>query len=61
MKKSLSELIDELSIINIKIFMLMEEDNFDSKKLKTLNRYRSDLKNAINEEFKQRQEVKTYA
>lgn len=60
MKKSVGELADELSIINIKIFMLMEDDNFDQKKLKSLNRYRSDLKNAINEEFKQRQEVKTY-
>lgn len=60
MKKSLAELIDELCITNIKIFILMEDDTFDQKKLKSLNRYRSDLKNAINEEFKQRQEVKTY-
>lgn len=60
MKKSVGELMDELSIINIKLFMLMEDDNFDQKKLKTLNRYRSDLKNAINKEFEQRQEVKTY-
>ncbi|PWU04808.1 MAG: hypothetical protein C5B43_04180 [Verrucomicrobia bacterium] len=60
MRKSIGELIDELCITNIKIFMLMEKDDYDQKKLKSLNRYRSDLKNAINEEFKQRQEIKTY-
>ena len=37
----------------------MESGN-DLKKIKTLNRYRSDLKNAINEYFDDRQEVKTY-
>jgi hypothetical protein len=47
MRKSLGELIDELCITNIKVFMLMEDDSFDQKKLKSLNRYRSDLKNAI--------------
>ena len=59
MKKTIAELIDELSIVNIKVFMLMEKDDGDSfKKLKTLNSYRSKLKNAINEYFNERQEVK---
>ena len=34
-----------------KIFILMENDDFDQKKLKSLNKYRSDLKNAINGYF----------
>jgi len=59
MKKTLSELIDELSIVNCKIYHLMEKEDADSfKKLKLLNQYRSTLKNAINEYFKERQEIK---
>lgn len=57
MKKTLAELIDELSIVNIKIFMLVEKDG-DVVKLKSLNKYRSDLKNAINELQGDRQEIK---
>lgn len=60
MKKSFAELVDELIITNIKIFMLMESDTFNQKKLKTLNHYRSDLKNAINKHFGEHEEVKTY-
>lgn len=59
MKKKLSELIDELSIVNIKIYMLMENGN-DLEKVKKLNRYRSDLKNAIGEYFNENGEIKTY-
>ena len=67
MKKTIGELIDELTVTNIKIFMLMENSN-DLEKVKTLNRYRSDLRNAINEECdgftmtieKNRKDIKTY-
>lgn len=64
MKKTIGELIDELSIVNIKIFHLVEmvsnnvHTRDDAKKLQDLNSYRSRLKNAINEEFKQEQEIK---
>ena len=59
MKKKLSELIDELSIINCKIFHLMEVGK-DLEKVKKLNSYRSKLKGAIDEYFKEEQELKTY-
>ncbi len=55
--KTLGELIDELSIVNNKIFALMDQDG-DIKKIKALNKYRSELKNAINEWAGERQEVK---
>lgn len=58
--KTIAELIDELSIVNIKIFMEMEHGN-DLQRVKSLNRGRSDLKNAINEYFAEdRRELKTY-
>ena len=57
MLKTISELIDELSIVNCKIFALMNEGN-DLEKVKALNKYRSELKNAINEYFNERQEIK---
>lgn len=58
--KTVSELIDELSITNIKIYHLMEKDDSDSfSRLKVLNKYRSDLKNALSDHFKERIEVKT--
>lgn len=60
MHKSIGELVDELGVINIKIFMEMEKENGDLDKVKKLNRYRSDLKNAINSYFNERTEVKTY-
>lgn len=55
MKKSLGTLIDELSVTNIKIFILVdkvqknEHTREDAKKLQDLNTYRSKLMNAINE------------
>ena len=69
MKKTIAELIDELSVTNIKIFMLVdkvkkdeESDPWkvkaDAKKIQDLNAYRSKLKNAINEYFDERQEIK---
>jgi hypothetical protein len=64
MKKSIATLIDELSVTNIKIFMLVdkiqknEHTKEDAKKLQDLNSYRAELCNALNKEFKQRRIVK---
>jgi len=64
MKKTIGELIDGLGIVNIKIFYLVdkiqknEHTRKDAKKLQDLNKLRSKYMNAINAEFKQRQEVK---
>lgn len=64
MKKSIATLIDELSVTNIKIFMLVdkiqknEHTKKDAKKLQNLNSYRAELCNALNEEFKERKIVK---
>lgn len=64
MKKTISEIIDELSVTNIKIFMLVgkvqrnEHTKEDAIKLQDLNSYRSQLKNAINEELGGRTEIK---
>ena len=66
MKKTTSQLIDELSITNIKIYHLEDKvaDNThtkeDAKKIQDLNRYRSELMNALNEEFNQQGIIKTY-
>jgi hypothetical protein len=57
MKKKLSELIDELSITNFKIFHLMEVGT-DLQKVKRLNAYRSRLKGAIDEYFNEEKEIK---
>ena len=66
MKKTLAELIDELNVVNIKIYMLVEKvtktDDFtkkEAKKIQTLNLQRSKLKNAINEFSKEAQEIKS--
>ncbi len=65
MKKTLAELIDELSVINIKIFMLVdkvqknEHTKEEAKKIQDLNLQRSKLKNAISEFADQRIEIKT--
>jgi len=64
MKKTLGEIIDNLITVNIKIFMLVdkiqknEHTKEDAKKLQDLNSYRSELTNAINSYFKERQEIK---
>lgn len=64
MKKNIGELIDELSITNIKVFYLVdkvqknEHSKEDAKKLQDANSYRSQLRNAINEYFKERTETK---
>ena len=64
MKKTIGELIDALSVTNIKIFFLVdkvqkdEHTKEDAKKLQDLNSYRSQVTNAINEFFGERKEVK---
>ena len=57
MKKKISELCDELSIVNCKIFHLMEVGT-DLQKVKRLNAYRSRLKGAIDEYFNEDPELK---
>ncbi len=64
MKKTIAELIDELSIVNIKIFMLIEKvQNHtatleEAGKVQKLNLQRSKLMNAISDEFNQEGRVK---
>jgi len=64
MKKSIATLIDELTITNIKIFHLVDKiqknkhSREDAKKAQDLNRYRSELCNAINYEFKHKKNIK---
>ena len=64
MKKTIVELLDELIITHCKLFALVdkvqkdEHSREDAKRLQDLNSYRSQLKNAINEFFNERQEVK---
>jgi hypothetical protein len=64
MDKPVSQLIDELTITNIKIFMLVdkvqrnEHTLEDAKKIQDLNSFRAELCNALNKEFKQREIIK---
>ncbi len=64
MQKTLAELVDELSITNVKIALLVERMEGpagtleDARKIQALNRYRSALKNALNGMLGQRVEVK---
>lgn len=64
MNKTIGELIDELSIINIKIYMLVDKVMADqhtreeAKTIQDLNLQRSKLKNAINGYFNEKQEIK---
>ena len=66
MRKTIAELIDILSITNIKIYFLEEKvasnthTKEDAKKIQDLNRYRAELMNALSEEFNQRGIIKTY-
>ena len=63
-KKSIATLIDELSVTNIKVFVLVdkvqqnEHTKKDAKKLQDLNSYRSELVNGLNREFKEKEIVK---
>lgn len=64
MRKTIAELIDELSIINIKIFMLIEKVQQkkatleEAERVQILNKQRSKLMNAISEEFNQEKRIK---
>lgn len=64
MNKTIAELFDELIIVNIKIFHLVdkvqknEHTKEDAKKIQDLNTHRSVLKNALNNSFKERIETK---
>ncbi|MDO8619470.1 MAG: hypothetical protein Q7R49_06045 [Candidatus Daviesbacteria bacterium] len=64
MKKSLSTIIDELTVTNIKIFHLVDKirnnkhSRADAKKAQDLNFYRSELCNALNREFRERENIK---
>lgn len=64
MKKTIGSLIDELSVVNIKIFYLIEKvqknehTKEEAKKIQDLNKYRSELTNAINEYFNERIDIK---
>ena len=64
MKKTISELFDSLSVVNIKIFFLIEKIQDgkatieEAQKAQLLNRERSDLMNAISREFKERERIK---
>lgn len=64
MKKSIGELIDILSVTNIKIFYLVdkvqknEHTKEEAKKIQDLNQYRSEITNAINEYFGEEKIIK---
>lgn len=64
MKKTLAEIIDELSVTNIKIFFLIEKIQDgkgsveDGQKVQVLNKHRSELMNAISREMNQRERIK---
>lgn len=64
MKKTIGEILDSLITTNIKVFMLIdkiqknEHTKEDSYKCQQLNKYRSELMNAINEHFNERKEIK---
>lgn len=64
MKKTIAQLIDDLTIVNCKIFSLVdkvqrnEHTREDAKKIQDLNSFRSQLVNALNEEFGDRKDIK---
>jgi len=64
MKVSIGELVDGLSVVNIKTFYLVDkvqngsQDVNDQRKIQALNKRRWEFINAINEYFNERQEIK---
>lgn len=64
MRKTIAELFDELSVTNIKVFFLIEKIQDgkgtveEGQKVQLLNRHRSELMNAISQEFKQKERIK---
>lgn len=67
MEKTIGELVDEISIVNIKIFMMVEElerhENTveDAWKMNALVKRRAELRNAINKKVGDRIDIKVYA
>jgi hypothetical protein len=65
MKKTIATIIDELISTNLKIYHLVEKVQNDehtreeAKKIQDLNSYRSELCNALNRGFKEREIIKT--
>lgn len=63
-KKSIATLIDELIVTNLKIFHIVDKiqknkhTRLDAKKAQDLNRFRSELCNDLNKEFKQRKNIR---
>ncbi len=63
-KKSIGELIDGLSIVNIKSFYLVDKvkrnkhTKEDARKIQVLNKQRNEFMNSINEYFGDREEIK---
>lgn len=64
MKKSISTLIDELTVTNLKIYHLVDKirndkhTRGDAKAAQDLNYYRSEICNGLNREFKERENIK---
>jgi hypothetical protein len=64
MKLSIGEMIDGLSIVNIKSFYLVDKvqngshELDDQRKIQILNKRRWEFINGINEYFNERQEIK---
>ena len=63
-KKTVGELVDTLSVLNIKIFFLIEKLQGgtgtveEAQKVQLLNKQRSEYMNAISEEFGQKPTIK---
>ena len=63
MKKTIGNLIDELSVTNIKTFYLVDKIKANKhtleevKKMQDLNEYRVQLINAINEELNEKEKI----
>lgn len=63
-KKSVATLIDELIVTNLKIFYIVDKiqknkhTRNDAKKAQDLNRFRSELCNALNKELMQKKNVR---
>jgi hypothetical protein len=63
MKKTIAALIDELTIVNIKIFILVdkvqknEHTLEDAKKIQDLNSYRAELINALNKDLNEKEMI----
>jgi hypothetical protein len=65
MEKTLGELVDEIGIVNIKIFMMVDalergDPDHDALKMNALVKRRSALRNAINEFAGHHQDIKVY-